>query len=412
MLLTYPSNNTKPLQGEVVAVTGYGVISCVGNTPKAFFEGLFHEAPSDFPRRVHDFDPSRYFDSKDARRTDRFSQFAVAASTEALKMSGLLSEDGNILTESTSDRLGVLIGTGVGGLITLEEQILINSAKGERRVSPFLVPMMMSNAASANVSMRFGFQGPCETATTACAAGTHAIGNAARWISTRRCDVVIAGGSESSLTSTAMAAFSNMTALSTSKFSRPFDKDRDGFVMAEGAAILILESLEHALSRGAEIHAIISGAASTADANHMTAPDPTGSGATECMKHAIMDASLELSDIGHINAHGTSTPLNDRAEANAISSLFQESPSLPVTSIKGVTGHALGAAGALEALACILTLKNKVIPPTIGLANVDPEVKLNIVTSNDFKYEPKPILSNSFGFGGHNGCLVVSPYLD
>jgi 3-oxoacyl-[acyl-carrier-protein] synthase II len=388
--------------GRAVAITGVGVVSCCGIGKDAFWTGLCSPAPEG-ERRVPDFDATPFFGPKEARRVDRFSQFAVAAAEEALADAGL-RENLNV----DPARSGVMLGTGVGGLETLEAQVLVCEEKGERRVSPFLVPMMMANAASATLSMRFGFQGPCETITTACAAGTHSIGNAARLIARGRCDVMLTGGSEAAMTRTALAGFGNMTALSTSGVSRPFDAERDGFVMAEGGAVLVLEELEHAKARGAHIYALVLGAASTADAHHITAPAPGGSGASACMSEALADAGVAPTDVGHINAHGTSTPLNDAAEAEAINKIF-DTPGPPVTSIKGVTGHALGAAGAIEAVALALSFEHRQIPPTAGFEHPDPEIHLDLVTGSPRDWDPSPALSNSFGFGGHNGCLLFGP---
>lgn len=397
------------IKGERVVVTGYGVVCKAGLSSEEFFQNLFKEAPEGI-RRVENFDPLKYFDPKAVRRADRFVQFAVAAATEALEKANL--DPKKPLFESLDtdpDNLGTLIGTGVGGISTLEEQIIVNYEKGSNRVSPFLVPMMMPNAASASVSLRWQMTGPSETITTACAAGTHSIAQAARWIASGRCSLVITGGAEASLTPTGLAAFTNMTALSRTGISRPFDKDRDGFVIAEGAGILILESLTTALKRNAPIYAEIIGAASTADAYHITAPAPNGDGARQCMLQALKDANLEPSQIGHINAHGTSTPLNDKAEADAIKAVFKDDCP-PVTSIKGVTGHSLGAAGAIEAVSCVLTIKHKLIPPTIGFQNPGEGIDLDIVAFKERGFEPKPILSNSFGFGGHNACIVLAPF--
>jgi 3-oxoacyl-[acyl-carrier-protein] synthase II len=280
--------------------------------------------------------------------------------------------------------------------------------KGERRVSPFLVPMMMANAASAAVSMRFGWQGPVETICTACAASTHGIGYAARLIAWGRCDAMLAGGAESTLTPTAIAGFANMTALSSSGISRPFDVARDGFVMGEGAAVLMLEEWEGAVARGARIIGEVLGAASNADAYHITAPSPGGTGAITCIELALEDAGLRPADIVQVNAHGTSTPLNDAAEARAISKVFGQ-PGPPVTSTKGVTGHCLGAAGALEAAAVLLSMEHGLIPPTIGTTAVDPEMAIDVVVGEPRPWTPGPTLSNSFGFGGHNGCLILGP---
>ena len=388
-----------------VVVTGIGVVSCCGIGPDAFFEGLSHSL-ADAERRVNDFDPSRYFDAKEARQTDRFAQFSLASAQMALDDAGDLGVD--------PMRAGVIFATGVGGLATLQEQMSVLIEKGPRRVSPRLVPMMMSNAGAAAISMRFGFRGPCETVVTACASATQAIGNAARLVASGRCDVVVSGGAEAAMSATGeippigVAAFGNMTALSTSGFSRPFDQRRDGFVIAEGGATLVLEEYEHALARGAHIHAEVLGSASTADAYHITAPMPGGEGALACMEFALEDAGITTADVAHINAHGTSTGLNDLAEAQAIAKLFGN-PSPPVTSIKGVTGHSLGAAGAIEAVAVCLSLERGLIPPTVGLEELDPEITIDVVAGEARAFTPGPVLSNSFGFGGHNGCLVIGP---
>jgi 3-oxoacyl-[acyl-carrier-protein] synthase II len=388
-----------------VVVTGIGVVSCCGIGAEAFFEGLSHSL-DDAPRRVDDFDPGAYFEPKEARQTDRFAQFSLASAQMALDDAGELGSD--------PMKSGVIYATGVGGLETLQEQMTNLIEKGPRRVSPRLVPMMMANAGAAAISMRFGFQGPCETVVTACASGTHAIGNAARLVATGRCDVVISGGAEAAMTPTGeleaigVAAFGNMTALSTSGWSRPFDRRRDGFVLAEGGAALVLEEYEHAKARGARIYAEVLGSASTADAYHITAPLPGGDGARSCMELALDDAGITVADVAHINAHGTSTPLNDLAEAQAIEKLFG-TPSPPVTSIKGVTGHSLGAAGAIEAVAVCLSIEHSLIPPTVGLEELDPEITIDVVTGSARPWTPGPVLSNSFGFGGHNGCLVLGP---
>ena len=387
-----------PVRRRVV-VTGLGVVSCVGSGLDAFWDGLHAPAPEG-EHRVHGFDPSPWFDVKAARRADRFQQFAVATAQMALDDAGDLSID--------PMRGGVVHGTGVGGLETLETQVGVLNEKGPRRVSPFLVPMMMANAGAAAVSMRLGWHGPCETTVTACAAGSQAIGSAMRLVASGRCDAVIAGGAECAMTPIGLAAFRNMTALSTSGVSRPFDARRDGFVISEGAAALVLEDLEHAEARGARIYAELLGAASTADAYHITAPSPGGAGALACMELALEDADVTPSEVEHINAHGTSTPLNDLAEAEAIEKLFGRSGPL-VTSIKGVTGHSLGAAGAIEAVACCLTIDRRQVPPTAGLEQLDPEMHIDVATGGPRPYDGGPVLSNSFGFGGHNGCLVFAP---
>jgi 3-oxoacyl-[acyl-carrier-protein] synthase II len=391
-----------------VVITGIGVVSCVGSDTDTFFNALLAPAP-ERERRVEDFDPTAYMDAKEARQTDRFAQLSVASAKLALDDAGPLETD--------LSRIGVIFGTGVGGLETLQEQIVVLAEKGPRRVSPRLVPMIMGNAGAAAISMHHGFRGPCETIVTACAAGTQSAGNAFRLIQLGRCDVMVTGGAEAAMSaagglpSIGIAAFSNMTALSTSGYSRPFDVRRDGFVIAEGGAALIFEELEHAKARGAHIYAEVLGAASTADAHHITAPAPGGAGAVECMELALIDAGITAADVTHINAHGTSTPANDLAESEAISKVFGSSTP-PVTSIKGVTGHALAGAGAIEAVAVCLTIARGEIPPTAGLEELDPEIHIDIVRGASRPFTPGPVLSNSFGFGGHNGCLVLAPLAD
>ena len=389
------------MPGRRVAVTGLGVVAPCGIGIEAFWEGLCGPAPEG-ERRVTDFDPTPHFDNpKEARRADRCTQFAIAASDMALAQAGDLVAD--------PLRRGVLIGTGIGGIETLETQIKVMLEKGERRVSPFLVPMMMPNAAPAAVSTRHGFQGPAENTCTACAAGTHAIANAARMITHGRCDVVLAGGSEAPFVRAAIAGFTNMTALSSSGVSRPFDAERDGFVMGEGSGVLVLEEWEMAERRGARILAEVLGGASTADAHHITAPSPGGVGAIACMELALEEAGISPEAITHINAHGTSTPLNDMAEAEAVNKLFGSSGPL-MTSTKGITGHALGAAGALEAVAVVLAMQKGLVPPTAGFSTPDPEMpQVNLVVGEPAPWSPGPSLSNSFGFGGHNGSLVLGP---
>ena len=388
-----------PVAGRRVAVTGLGAVSCCGIGIEALWEGLCHPDISG-ERRIPDFDPSVWFGPKEARRLDRFAQVGIAASDLALADAGELSAD--------PARSGVVFGVGVGGFHTFVEQITIFLEKGAKRVSPFFVPMIMGNAAPANVSMRFGWRGPSEALITACASGTHAITNAARLVASGRCDVAIGGGTEAAINDVAIAAFANMTALSTTGESRPFDVRRDGFVMSEGAGALLLEDWDRAVSRGARIYAEVLGGASTSDAHHITAPEPGGMGAVACMELALEDAGLAASDVAHINAHGTSTPLNDLAEARAITKVFGE-PGPPVTSVKGVTGHELAAAGAIEAVAAVLTIDRGLIPPTYGCEQQDPEIRIDVVTGAPRPFVPGPVLSNSFGFGGHNGCLVLGP---
>jgi 3-oxoacyl-[acyl-carrier-protein] synthase II len=382
--------------GRRVAVTGLGAVSCAGVGVDALWDAL--QLPVAPPsKRVAPFDASHLGGPKELRRLDPFTLYALVAADEAWRQSGLVGplEDG-----------GSVVTTGIGGLQTVLEQVRVLTEKGPDRVSPFMVPMMMPNAATAAVSMRFGLGGPAETVTTACAAGTHAIGNAARLVATGRCSVAVAGGAEAVMVEIAEAGFRNMTALSNSDLSRPFDVARDGFVMGEGAGVLILEDWDHALARGATILAEVIGAASTADAHHITAPDPSGNGAVRCMELALADAELAPADLSHINAHGTSTPLNDLAEAVAVHRIFADAAP-PVTSVKGHLGHSLAAAGALEGVASVLTLLHQTIPPTAGTTQVDPAINLDVVLGAPRAASVETILSNSFGFGGHNGSVVL-----
>jgi 3-oxoacyl-[acyl-carrier-protein] synthase II len=387
-------------RGRRVAITGLGVVAPCGVGADGFWKGLLGPGVTwGRSTEIETWDPTPWYATpKEARRADRVEQFAIAAATEALEHAGDIGVD--------PGRFGTIFATGIGGLRTLEGQVEVRMEKGERRVSPFLVPMMMANAAGAAVSMRWGLQGPNETISTACAAGSHAIGYAARLIAWGRCDAVATGGSEAAATVTSLAGFANMTALSTSGVSRPFDADRDGFVMGEGAAVLVLEEWQHAEDRGALIIGEVVGAASNADAYHITAPSPGGAGAIACMRLALEDAGLEPGDIRQINAHGTSTPLNDAAEAEAVLAVFGE-PGPPVTSTKGVTGHALGAAGALEAAAVLLSMRHGVIPPTANTKVVD--VGIDVVIGDGREWEPGPTISNNFGFGGHNGSVIFAP---
>ena len=390
--------------GHRVAITGYGVVAPCGVGKQNFWQGLLGPGVSgSHSVEIENWDPSPYFAGpKEARRADRCEQYALAAASEAITQSGPLPYD--------APRIGTIFGTGIGGLRTLEEQVIVRAEKGERRVSPFLVPMMMSNASGAAISMRYGYQGPAETICTACAAATHALGYAARLVAWGRCDAVISGGAESAATITAVAGFANMTALSTTKVSKPFDATRDGFIFGEGAAVFVLERLDLALARNAKIYGEILGAGSNADAHHITAPSPGGVGAIACMRLALDDSGLAPSDIKQVNAHGTSTPLNDAAEASAVAEVFGESKP-PMTSIKGVTGHPLGAAGALEAAAVLLSFEHKLIPPTANTSVVDPQMlNVDIVTGAARSWQPGPTISNNFGFGGHNGSIILAPY--
>ncbi|HNJ98995.1 MAG TPA: beta-ketoacyl synthase N-terminal-like domain-containing protein, partial [Ilumatobacteraceae bacterium] len=340
--------------GRRVAITGYGVVAPCGMGKEAFWAGL--NGPGITSGRsieIADWDPLPYFENaKEARRADRVEQLAVAAAAECFEHAGRPDVD--------PSRFGTIFGTGVGGLRSTQEQIEVLIEKGERRVSPFLVPMMMPNAAGAAISMRYGLRGPNETVCTACAAATHAIGYGARLIAWGMIDACVTGGSEAAGCTIGTSSFGNMTALSTTGCSRPFSPERDGFVLGEGAGVLMLEEWESAVARGANIVGEVLGAGSNADAHHITAPAPGGTGAIACMKLALEDAGLSPADIQHINAHGTSTPLNDAAEAAAVAAVFGPN-AVPVTSTKGVTGHALGAAGALEAVAVLLSMEKGLI---------------------------------------------------
>ncbi len=388
------------MMGRRVVVTGIGVVSPAGIGLDAFWRGLQTVPVDRRERTIDDFDPSPWLSGKEARHHDRFAHLAVAAAEMALDHAG-----GAPAVDPT--RAGVHLGTGIGGVGTLETQVGVLAERGPKRVSPFTIPMVMPNAGAAAVSLRLGWQGPCETLTTACAAGTHSVSAGARMVADGRCDVVLAGGAESSMTPTTVAAFTVMTALSKTGLSRPFDVDRDGFCISEGAAVLLLEEREAAIARGATIYGELLGSASTCDAHHITAPSPGGIGAAACMRMAIADAGLAADAIRHVNAHGTSTPLNDAAEAQAITTVFG-ARAVPVTSIKGVTGHSLGAAGAVEAAAVLLSFLHRELPPTMGTTVVDPELDIDVVLEPR-PWTPGPTLSNSFGFGGHNGTLVLAP---
>jgi 3-oxoacyl-[acyl-carrier-protein] synthase II len=383
-----------------VVVTGIGVVSPAGVGLDAFWKGLQTEPERRRVRSVDDFDAGQWLSPKEQRHHDRFTHFAVAAADMAVQHAGGLP----IVDPS---RAGVSLGTGIGGISTFEVQCGVLAERGPGRVSPFTIPMVMPNAGAASVSLSLGWRGPCETLTTACAAGTHSISAGARMIFDGRCDAVLAGGAEASMNGVTIAAFTKMTALSESGHSRPFDADRDGFCLSEGAAVLLLEERDSALARGATLYGEVLGTASTCDAHHITAPSPGGVGAADCMRRALDDAGLRPDQVRHVNAHGTSTPLNDRAEAQAIATVFGPG-AVPVTSIKGVTGHGLGAAGALEAAAVLLSFHHRQLPPTMGTTRVDPALEVDVVLEPR-DWEPGPTISNSFGFGGHNGSLVLGP---
>lgn len=406
-----------------VVITGMGVMTSLGHDLETFWGNLMagksgvgtielfdvSEYPTRIAAEIKDFNPEQYFDKKEARRMDRFVQFAVAASLSALKDAGL-----NVKEDTDPERVGVYVGSGIGGLSTWEEQHKILLEKGPKRVSPFFIPMMIANMASGQISMMTGAKGPNSTAVTACATGTHSIGDSYKMIQRGDADVMICGGAEATISPTGVAGFCALRAMSTrneepEKASRPFDTDRDGFVMGEGSGILILESLEHAQKRGARIYGEVIGYGMSGDAYHMTDPDPDG--AARCMAKAIKDAGISPSDIDYINAHGTSTPVGDRSETTAIKkALGDHAYKVAVSSTKSMTGHLLGAAGGVEALICGLTLKHGMIPPTINLDNQDPECDLDYVPNTPRQADVKVAMSNSFGFGGHNATIILKKF--
>ena len=407
-----------------VVVTGMGCISPVGNnvadTWSAILAGksgsgmitLFDASKhkTRFAAEVKGFDAVVLFGQREARKMDRFTQFATVATLEALEQSGLKIDEAN------RDRVGILIGTGIGGIGTLLDQADVLRERGADRVSPFLIPMMISDSAAGMLAIRVGARGPNMAIATACASGNNAIGEAVETIRRGSADVMIAGGSEAALVSVAMAGMNVMGALSTrnddpQSASRPFDRERDGFLMGEGAGILILESLEHAQARGANIFAELSGYGTTDDAHHISAPAENGAGAAMSMKMALENANLIVDDIGYINAHGTSTPLNDKSETAAIKTVFGEQAyAIPVSSTKSMTGHLLGASGAVEAVFSIMAIRAGVLPPTINYQTPDPECDLDYVPNEPRKASPRHVMSNSFGFGGHNATLIFSRF--
>lgn len=407
-----------------VVVTGIGVVSPIGHGREAFFQGLKEgkngaglieafdasEFTTKVAAEVKDFDPTQYINKKEVKRMDRFTQFAVAAAKMAV-------EDGNINFEGVDmTKVGVIMGSGIGGIQTLASQHEKLLNKGPGRVSPFLIPMMITNMASGQVSMEFGAQGPNTTVVTACASGTHAIGDAFKAIQRGDAEMMFTGGSEASICELGMAGFCTMKAMSTRNddpltASRPFDQDRDGFLMGEGSGILILESLEHAQKRGAKIYAEMVGYGATADAYHITSPAPGGEGAARCMKMAINDAGIDASAIDYINAHGTSTPYNDKFETMAIkTALGYHAYEVSVSSTKSMTGHLLGASGAIEAIASVMAVHDNFVPPTINLQNQDPELDLNYTPNKGVEKTVNYALSNSLGFGGHNGTVIFKKF--
>ncbi len=407
-----------------VVVTGLGCVSPVGNNVKdtwaALLAGRSGAAPitafdasahkTKFAAEVKGFDPVALFGTRDARKMDRFTQFATAATLEALAQASLK------IDESNRDRVGILIGTGIGGIITLLEQYDVLRERGPERISPFLIPMMISDSAAGNIAIRVGARGPNMSLATACASGTNSLGEAAEMIRRGSADVMIAGASEAAITAVTMAGMNVMTALSTrnddpQKASRPFDKDRDGFLMGEGAGVLILESLEYALARGATILCEFGGYGTSDDAHHISAPAENGVGAAISMQLALESAGLKPVDISYINAHGTSTYLNDKSETAAIKTVFGEQAyKTPVSSTKSMTGHLLGASGALEGMISALAIMDNILPPTINYETPDPVCDLDYVPNQPRKTVVNHVMSNSFGFGGHNATLIMSRY--
>jgi 3-oxoacyl-[acyl-carrier-protein] synthase II len=406
-----------------VAITGLGMVTPLGTDVPSTWDALMAgrsgagpitrfdpvQSPVKFACEVKGFDPAQFLDKKEIRRYDLFAQFAIGAAEEAVRDACLASSWDKVNLK----RVGVLIGTGTGGLETFVENCRALFEKGPSRVSPFFVPMYMPNVAAALISMRYGAQGPNYCTVSACASSAHALGNGLQLIRDDEADIVIAGGAEAAITSLAVASFANMKALSErnddpATASRPFDKDRDGFVLGDGAAVLILEAWEHAQRRGAKIYAELVGHGQTADAYHITAPAPDGSGAQEAMRLALKDAGIRLDEVGYINAHGTSTPHGDAAETAAVKAVFgEQARHLVFGSTKSMTGHLLGAAGALEAAVCALVVQRGVIPPTINQFTPDPSCDLDSAPNTARKRAVSVALSNSFGFGGHNVTLAV-----
>jgi 3-oxoacyl-[acyl-carrier-protein] synthase II len=409
-----------------VVVTGLGVVTPLGNDLNTFWQNLvtgqcgidkissFDATPftTQIAGEVKNFDPTPAFASpKEIRRTDRYSQFGVYASWSALKDSGLDLEKENL------DEVGVFLGSGIGGLQTTSEQLKVLFERGPNRLSPFMIPMLISNMASGLVSMYFNLRGPNFATCSACATANHAIGEAWRTIKMGDAQVMLAGGAEATVVPIGIGGFCAMRAMSTRNddpktASRPFDKDRDGFVMGEGSGVVVLEDLEHAKKRGAQIYCEIAGYGNTADAYHLTSPSPNGEGAARCMKMALRSGGLNATDISYVNAHGTSTPQGDVCETQAIKTVFGDyAKKFVVSSTKGATGHMLGAAGAVEMTACALALKYDVVPPTINLQNPDPECDLDYVPNTAREMTVNAIVNNSFGFGGHNSTIAAKKFV-
>jgi len=409
-----------------VVITGLGVVTPLGHDLNTFWQNLIagqcgidkitafdaSAFATQIAGEVKNFDPAPAFSSpKEIRRTDRYSQFGVYAAWSALKDSGLELDKENL------DEIGVFLGSGIGGLQTTSEQLKILFERGPGRLSPFMIPMLISNMASGLVSMYFNLRGPNFATCSACATANHAIGEAWRTIKMGDAQVMLAGGAEATIVPIGIGGFCAMRAMSTRNddpktASRPFDKDRDGFVMGEGAGVLVLEELEHARKRGAQIYCEIAGYGNTADAHHLTSPSPGGEGAARCMKMALRSGGLNLTDISYINAHGTSTPQGDVCETQAVKTVFGDhARKLVVSSTKGATGHMLGAAGAVEMTACALAIKHGIVPPTINLQNPDPECDLDYVANTARQMPVNAIVNNSFGFGGHNSTIAAKKFI-
>jgi 3-oxoacyl-[acyl-carrier-protein] synthase II len=408
-----------------VVITGLGAITPIGNTTEEFWQSLtegrngaglitkFDASNFDtkFAFELKNFNPLAYIDKKSIKRRDPYSQYALVTSEMAVKDAGLN------LAEVNLERIGVVFGSGIGGMDTNQKQHFAYFQGGVNRISPFFVPMMISNIAAGNIAIKFGFKGPNYATTSACATGSHAIADACMLIERGMADVMVTGGSEAAITEMAIGGFNALKALSTNndrycEASRPFDKDRDGFVMGEGSGALILEEYEHAVRRGARIYADLAGLGLTDDAYHMTAPTPDGEGATRSMKNACIDGGIDVTQVDYINAHGTSTPYNDETETKAIKAAFGDHAyKLIISSTKSMTGHLLGAAGAIEAIVSVLALKNGIIPPTINLDEPDPACDLDYCPKVAQKREIMYALSNTFGFGGHNASLLFKKYV-
>lgn len=408
-----------------VVITGIGTINPIGNDVENTWNGiknckcgideitLFDNSnlKTKLAAEVKGYDASNYLDAKQAKRLDRSSQFAIIAAREAIKDSGINEENTNL------ENVGIFIGSGIGGLITIENQSQTKFEKGANRVSPMFIPMAIANMPAGNVAMDLGLKGESVSIVTACASSTHSIGEAYRNIKSGYEEVILAGGTEAAICELGIAGFENMKALCTgtdkTRASIPFDKERSGFVMGEGSGVLVLEELEHAKKRSAKIYAEVVGYGATSDAYHITSPDPEGKGAARAMERAIKDAKITPNDIDYINAHGTSTHLNDSTETKAVKLLFGEnSKSIKMSSTKGNTGHLLGAAGAIEAIICTKALENKLIPPTINYKEKDEECDLDIVPNKPVEEDLNYVMSNSLGFGGHNASIILKKYVD